>query len=222
MIGFPMMFCQFDAHKGTQEVSIDTCGHFQYVCVPWTCNFDQQKKFSNQTLGGKKFFESWFVLQGCFASLMPTKALRSSQKTLMDTSIMFVCLRHMNFTHKRSSLTKPWEEKSSLRHNWFSTDVLPVWCPQKYSEGLKRHSSTLQTCFCALDTWIRPTEQVLQPSLGKKKDLSGMIGFPTMFCHFDSHKGPQEVSKDTHGHLQYVSVPWTCNFDQQKKLSKQT
>ena len=55
MIGSPRMFCQFDAHKGPQEVSRDTCGHLQYVCVPWTYEIDQQKMFSNQTVAGKKF-----------------------------------------------------------------------------------------------------------------------------------------------------------------------
>ena len=68
MIGFPRMFCQFDAHKGPQKVSRDTCGQLQYVCVPWTYKFDQQKKFSK----------------------------------------------------------KPSQQKSSLRHDWFSKDVLQV------------------------------------------------------------------------------------------------
>ena len=58
MIGFPRMFCLFDANKGSQEVSKDTYGHFQYVSVPWTCEFDPQKKFSNQSFGGKKFSAS--------------------------------------------------------------------------------------------------------------------------------------------------------------------
>ena len=47
MIGSPRMFCQFDAHKSPQEVSRDTCGHLQYVCVPWTYEFQPN-------LGSKK------------------------------------------------------------------------------------------------------------------------------------------------------------------------
>ena len=94
MIGSPKMFCLLYAHKGPQEVSKDTHGHLQYVCVPWTCEYDPQKKFSNET----------------------------------------------------------WEQK---------------------------------------------------------KVLCVMIVFPSMFGQFDAHKGPQEVSKETRGHFQYVSVPWT-------------
>ena len=58
MIGFPWMFCQSDAHKGPQEVSKDTRGHFQYVSVPSKCEFDPQNKFSNPSMAEKKFCAS--------------------------------------------------------------------------------------------------------------------------------------------------------------------
>ena len=146
---------------------------------------------------------SWLILQGCFASLMPTKVLRKSQKTLVGTYYIFLCLGHVNLTNRKSSPTKPRQQKSSLSHDWFSKDVLPVWCPQRSSGGLKRHLWAPAICLCALDIWIWPTEKVLHPNLGRKKVLWIMIGSPRMFCQFDAHKGPQEVSTDTCGHFQY-------------------
>ena len=154
MIGSPRMFCQFDAHKGPQEVSKDTCGHFQYVSVPCFCEFDPQNKFSNHPLTGKKFYVSWLVFQGCFASWMPTKVFRRSQKTLVGSFNMFLCLGFVKLTPRKSSPTNPWQEKSSLPHVWFSKDVLPVWCPQRSSGGLKRHLWTLPICLCAFDMCI--------------------------------------------------------------------
>ena len=168
MIGFPRTCCQFDNHKGPQEVSKVTCGHFQYVSVPRTCEFDPQKKFSNQTYERKKFSASWLVFQGCFASLKPTEVFRRSQKTLGGTSNMFLCLGHVNLTHRTSSPTKPKKEQSSLCHDWFFNDVLPVWYPQRSSQGLKRHLWTLLICLCALDKWLWPTEKHFQPNLGEE------------------------------------------------------
>ena len=48
-----------------------------------------------------------------------------------------------------------------------------------------------------------------------------MFGSPKMFCKFHAHKGHQEVFKDTCGHFQCVSVPWTREFVRQKKFSNQ-
>ena len=138
MIGSPKMFCQFHVHKGPLEVSKDTCGHFHCVSVPWTCEFVPQKKFSNQNLSGKKFSASCLGLQGYFASFMPTKVLRRSQRTLVGTFNVFLCLGHVNLSHRKSSPTKTCQEKSSLPLVWISKDVLPVSCPRRSSGGLKR------------------------------------------------------------------------------------
>ena len=131
MIGSPRMFCQSHAHKGPQEVSKDTCGHVQCVSKPWTCEFVQQKEFSNQHLSGKKFSASCLDLQRCLASFMPKKVLRRSQRTLVGTFNVFLCLGHVNLSQRKSSTTKTCQEKSYLPHVWISKDVLPVPCPQR-------------------------------------------------------------------------------------------
>ena len=164
MIGFPWMICQFDAHKGPQEVSKNTCGHLQYVFFALDMSICPTEKVLHPNLGKKKVL--------CLMIGSPRM-------------------------------------------------VLPVWCPQRSSGGLNRHLWTLPICLCALDMWIWPTEKVLQPNPGSKKVLWVMIGSPRRFCQFDAHKGPQEVSRVTCGHLQYVCVPWTYEFDQQKKFSNQ-
>ena len=131
MFGSPKMFCQFHAHIGPKKVSKDTCGHFQCVSMPWTCEFVPQKKFSNQHLSGKMFSASCLDLQRCFASSMPTKVLKRSQRTLEDTFNVFLCLGHVNLSHRKSSPTKTCQVKSSPPHVWISKDVLPVSCPQR-------------------------------------------------------------------------------------------
>ena len=124
MFGSPRMFCQFHAHKGPQEVSKDTCGHFQCVSVPWTCEFVPQKKFSNQNLSGKKFSASSLDLQGYFVSFMPTKVRRRSQRTLVGTFNVILWLGHVNLSHRKSSPTNTCQEKSSLPHVWISKEIL--------------------------------------------------------------------------------------------------
>ena len=161
---FPDMFCQFYAHKGPKKVSTETCGHFQYVFVPWTCEFVPQKKFSNQHLSGKMFSASLIAFQTCFVSLIPTKVLKRSQQTLVGTSNVLLCLGHVNLSHRKKSPT----------------------------------------------------------NIGQKKFLCLMFSSTKMFCKFHAHKSPQEVSKQTCGHFQGVSVPWTCEFDPQKKFSNQS
>ena len=106
LFGSLMMFCPFHAHKGPHAVSKDTSGHFQCVFVPWTCEFVPQKKISNQNLLGKKFSASCLGLQRCFASFMPTKVLRRSQRTLVGTFNVVLCLGHVNFSHRKRSPTK--------------------------------------------------------------------------------------------------------------------
>ena len=167
------------------------------------------------------FSASCLGLQRCFASIMPTKVLKRSQRTHVGTSNMFLCPGHVNLSHTKSSPTNTCEEKSSLSDVWVSKDILTVSCPQRSSEGLKGHMWAFSTCFCALDMRICPTEKVLQPKLVRKKVLCLMYGSPRMFCQFHAHKGPQKVSKDTCGHFQCVSVPWTCEFVPHKKLSNQ-
>ena len=99
--------------------------------------------------------------------------------------------------------------------------VLPVWCPQRSSGGIKGHLWALSMCFCALDMWVCPTEKVLQQTLVRKKVLCLMFVSPKMFCQYFAHKGRQEFSKDSCGHFPCVSVPWTCEFVPQKKFSNQ-
>ena len=131
MFGSQRLFCKFHAHKCPQEVSKDTCGHFQCVSVPWTCEFVQQNKFSNQNLSGKKFSTSCLDLQRRFASSMPTNVLKRTQRTLVGTFNVFLCLGHVNLSHRKSSPTKTCQVKSSPPHVWISKDVLPVPCPQR-------------------------------------------------------------------------------------------
>ena len=164
MFGSPKMFCQFHAHKGPKKVSKDTCGHFQCVFVPWTCEFVPQKKFSNQHLSGKKFSTSCLNLHRCFASSMPTKG---PKKVSNDTSGQFQCV------------SEPW------------------------------------TC------QFVPQKKFSNQNLSGQKVFCLMFGSPMMFCKFHAHKGPKEVLKDTCGHFQCVSVPWTCQFVPQKKFSNQ-
>ena len=131
MFGSPKMFCQCHAHKGPKKVSKDTCEHFQCVSVPWTCEFVPQKKFSNQNLSGNKFSASCLGLQRCFASSMPTKVLRRSQRTLVGNSNMFLCIGHVNLSHRKSSPTNASQVKRVPPHVWISKNVLPVPCPQR-------------------------------------------------------------------------------------------
>ena len=151
MIGFPSLFCPFNAHEGLQRVFQVACVHFQYVSVLWTCGFDPQKKFSNQHLLGKKFSVSCLDLQRCFDSFMPPKVLRRSQRTLVGTFNVFLCLGLVNLSHRKSSPTKTCQDKSSLPHVWISKDILPVSCPQRSPGGLKGHLWALTMCYRPLD-----------------------------------------------------------------------
>ena len=183
------MFCQFYAHEVPQEVSKDTCSHFQCVFVPWTCEFVQVLRRSQSKLLGtfnvflclghvnlshrkssptntcqeKSFLCLMFGSPKMFCKFHDHKVLRRSQRTLVGTFNVFLSLGHVNLSHRKSSPTKTCQEKSSLPHDWISKDV----------------------------------------------------------CKFHAHKGPQEVSKDTCGHFHCVSVPWTCEFVPQKKFSNQ-
>ena len=138
MFGSPKMFCQCPAHKGPQEVSKDSCGTFNiFLCLGYV-NLSHRKSSptktcqeNNQNLSGKKFSASCLDLQRCFVSFMPTMVLRRSQRTLVGTFNVFLCLGHVNLSHRKSSPTKTSQLNSSPPHVWISKDVLPVPCPQR-------------------------------------------------------------------------------------------
>ena len=113
---------------------------------------------------------------------MPTKVLRRSQSTLVGTFNVFLCLGHLNLTHKKSSPIKFCQEKSSLHHVWVSKDILPVSCPQQSSGGLKGVLWALPTCFCALDMSICPTEKVIQPKPVRKKVSASCLSLQGCFA----------------------------------------
>ena len=136
--------------KGHLWALKDTSGHFQYVSVPWTCEFVPHKKFSNQHLSGKNFSASCLDLQRCFASSMPTKVLKRSQRTLVGTFNVFLCLGHVNcptkkFSNQNLSVKKLSASCLDLQRCFASS------MPTKVLKGLKGHLWALSICFCALD-----------------------------------------------------------------------
>ena len=96
MIGFPKMFCPFHAHEGLQEVFQVACGHFQYLSVLWTCEFEQQKKVLQQTLGRQKSSLPHDWVSKSVVHFMPMKDYRKSFKLLVGTSNIFLCFEHVN------------------------------------------------------------------------------------------------------------------------------
>ena len=115
MIGFPRMFCQFDAHNGPQEVSKDTCGHFQYGCVPWTCELDPQKKVFQPNLGRKKVLCVMIGFPRMFCQFDAHKGTQEVSKE--GTSNMFLCLGHVNLTNRKSFQPNLRKNKKSLPHD---------------------------------------------------------------------------------------------------------
>ena len=137
MFGSPKMFCKFHAHKGPQKASKDTCGHFQCVSVPWTCESVPQKKFSNQHLSGISLQNSYrnhfihFVLTSltpnvtnfCFAIMFGDLIVNTRQfwqKNLSIVSFSDVCF------HSSPNLAKNYFEAIDL--SLYIKSVIKLHC----------------------------------------------------------------------------------------------
>ena len=165
MFGSPKMFCQFHAQKVLRRSQRTLVGTFNVFLCLGHVNLSHRKSSPSNTCHEKRFSASCLDLQGCFASFMPKKVHRRTQRTFVGTFNMFLSLGHVNLSHRKSSTTKTCQEKRSLPHDWISKDDLSVSCPQRSSGGLKGHLWALSMCFCALDLSICSTKTVLQPKL---------------------------------------------------------
>ena len=129
MIGLPNMFWPFYAHQRPAEVFKDACRHFQCLSVLWTCEFEQQKKVLQPTLGSQKSSlpDDW-ASQDVLAIL----CFLGPPEFFKDACGHFQCLPVLSTcqVEQQKKVLQPTlgRQKSSLLHDSASQDVLAILC----------------------------------------------------------------------------------------------
>ena len=124
---------------------------------------------------------------------------------------------------EKSSPTNPWQAKK-FSASWLGflrcfAHVMPM---KDFRRSFKLLVGTSNIFLCFGHANLSNRKKFSNQPLAGKKVLCHMIGFVTMFCLFYARKGPQEVFQVAFGHFQYLSVLWTCKFEQLKKVLQPT
>ena len=150
---------------------------------------------------------------------MPMKDSRGSFKLLVGTSNIFLCFGHVNLSNRKKFFNPPVAGKKVL---CLIIGFPSPFCQFYAHEGLHevfqvacghcQYFSVLWTC-----EFANP-KKVLQQSLGRLKgsllhDLVSQNVRAILCLQWNL-----EVFKDACGNFQWLSVLWTCELKQQKKV----